>query len=113
MPPPRTRKQQPQTVLRMIVDGVTYTLRVDEISALDAAALRRATGSSFAGVMRAAQEDADIDVVAALVWLARRQNGEEHLTFEAVAAELDYSTDLDFEEADAKAADLGEVNAGG
>lgn len=111
MPPPRPRKNSPAVVLRMTVDGTTHNLRVNEISALDAAALRRATGMSFAAVMRAAQDDADIDVVAALIWLARRQNGEEHLTYETVAADLDYGAELDFEEA--KDTDPGEVNAGG
>lgn len=82
------------------VDGKLYVFSVSDASAEDAAALRRATGMSLQGLFRAALEDLDIDVVAALVWLVRRQQ-EPRLRYEAVAAEISYDTDIDFEDPDA------------
>lgn len=82
------------TVVAISVDGVTYTLRVDELSALDTRALRSETGHSLRKVLVAAQEDPDIDVIAALVWLARRQKGET-VSFELVAEGIGYSSTIE------------------
>jgi hypothetical protein len=60
--------------------------------------LRRETGQSFRGLLKAAREDFDIDLFAALVWLSRRVNGERALSFETVAGELDYDSDYDSED---------------
>lgn len=83
------------------VDGRPYTLRVDEVCAIDAAALRRATGMSLRSLIEASNADPDIDVIAALVWLARRQTGEPNLTFDDAARSISYRSDFDLgQEAD-------------
>lgn len=85
--------------LSVTVDGRTYTVRMGDLSSMDAAHLRRETGFSFVGLMRAAAKDPDIDVIAALVWLSRRIDGELLLSFEDVAADIGY--DVEFDLADA------------
>jgi hypothetical protein len=86
--------------IEITVDNETYVVRQDEVTALDASQLRRATGYSFSGLMQAAQTDADIDVIAAFVWLARRQRGEK-ITFEKVAASITFNSEVELEENDA------------
>lgn len=76
--------------LAFVLGGRKYTVSAGEVCAADVIALRRATGYSFAGLLRAAQEDPDIDVFAAVVWLARRAEGERTLTFDEVAQEITY-----------------------
>ena len=79
--------------LAVSVDGTTFTVDPDEITAMDASALRRATGLSVRAVMQAAQDDPDIDIIAALVWLARRRV-ERELPFKAVAEQIGYGSDI-------------------
>lgn len=95
---PRKRaeeKQGPHATL--IVADVRYTVWFEEVNALLASQLRRATGYSVEGLLQSARAGggADIDVVAALVWLARVQAGEDNLTFEQVAQKITYATKLD------------------
>ena len=86
--------------MSVTLDGQTFTVQMGELTSLDTMALRRATGYSFIGLMRAAQKDADIDLIAALVWLARRTHGEPVLDYEDVAGEIDYASDFDIDVAD-------------
>lgn len=98
MPPPRPRSAQNTGVTVTIkLDGTSYVLRPNEISALDAAALRRECGMSVRGLLNAANDDPDLDVLAGLVWLARRQAGEE-VTYTDVAQGITYDSDLDVDE---------------
>jgi hypothetical protein len=83
--------REPRVVL-VTVNGETYPFSPDEISAVDAASLRKATGMSLRSVLDSATKDPDIDVVAALLWLSRRQNGEPNLPYDAVAAEVHYTS---------------------
>lgn len=87
--------------IRITLDGVAYTVHIGEVSALDSAALRRATGMSMAGLLKAIGPDPDIDIVAALVWLARRQDGETGLSYEEVAAAITYESEMATENLDA------------
>jgi len=92
----RAKSQEQQPIeIRLRVDGKLYVFAVDEASADDAGALRRATGMSLNGLLHAAGEDMDIDVVAAFVWLVRRRD-EPRLRYEAVAKEIGYQTPLEF-----------------
>lgn len=92
------RADAENTVMSLKIDGKTaFTLRPNDLSAKDAAALRRETGMSLAGVLRAGMEDPDLDIFAAMAWLARRQAGED-VSFEEVAAEFTY--DRDYEQSD-------------
>lgn len=81
--------------LKIKVDGKTYTVRQGDLTAMDANALRRETGHSFMGLMRAFGTDPDIDLIACVVWLSRRTNGERGLSFEEVAEEIGYDVDID------------------
>jgi hypothetical protein len=81
--------------LTIKLDGEEYTVRQGEMTSMDTMALRRETGYSFRGLIEAFQRDPDIDLIAALVWLARRLGGERLLSFEEVATGIDYDADLD------------------
>lgn len=84
------RDEAAAATLTIKIDGeAAFTLRPGDLSAADAAALRRETGMSLAAVMRAGMTDPDIDLFAALAWLARRQAGDK-VTFEEVASEFTY-----------------------
>ena len=84
--------------VRIVVDGVSYAVREADLTSLDISALRREVCLSFVGLMGALQGDQpDIDLLAALVWLARRQDGEQMLTYAAVAKEITYDSDFDVE----------------
>jgi len=91
-----------EATIRISVDGQHYTFRPGDVTALDAQALRRATGMSMRGLWDAAQNDPDIDVIASLVWLARRAK-EPSLSYETVAKAIGYDSDI-AAEADAEAA---------
>lgn len=79
----------------IVVDGTRYTVRQGDLSALDSMALRRECGYSFVGLMRALYVDPDIDLIAAIVWLSRRIDGEVALPYAAVASELGYDSEID------------------
>lgn len=81
----------------------SYTVSAGDLSALDVRALRREHGLSFRGLMLALKSDPDIDLIAAIVWLSVRARGDQSLTFEDVAADLDYATDFDIDESTAGA----------
>ena len=94
--------------LSISVDGKVYTVRQGDLTSLDTMALRRETGFSFMGLLKAFQQDPDIDLIAALVWLSRRTDGEVMLSYGEVAAEIGYDVDIDVvgeagEEADPEA----------
>lgn len=113
-PRPTKKKSADEFVIVVIADGKRYALRPNEIPAVDSAACRRATGMSARGLLEASRTDPDIDTMAALIWLARRQAGEPYLAFEDVAASITYETTFDHEiSAGDEDADEGEVPAAG
>ncbi len=75
------------------VDGTIYTMRPSELSAADGAKVRAATGMSLRSILAAAQTDPDLDVIAAVVWLARRQAGE-NVGFAEVAEAIGYDVKI-------------------
>ena len=77
------------------VNGQEYTVRQGDLTSMDTMALRRETGFSFRSLLEAFRADPDIDLIAALMWLSRRVDGERMLSFEQVAIEIDYDADLD------------------
>ncbi len=94
-PKPRPAKRTKNApVVTLKVDDTEYVLRLDEISAADVMLCRRTTGRSLQSLMRAADEDPDVDVIAVLVWLARRQAGESKLAFDDVLAEITYQAEI-------------------
>lgn len=100
------------------VDGTPHTLRPGELSALDVSAVRRATRELWGepvSVQRllssvlAGEDDSlepDIDAVAVIVWLARRQTGEQ-CSLSDVMGSITFDTELGLGEEDDDADPLG------
>ncbi len=93
------REEAAKASVTITVDGVAHTFRPVEVSANMIGQLRRATGMSLAECMEAAQKSPDLDVLAAMVWLARRQAGEA-ITYDEVADALTYDTELEVDDAE-------------
>lgn len=89
------RKEQLDYGISIRVDGVDYTVREGDLTSLDTMALRRETGMTFVSLGQAFMESPDIDLIAALVWLARRIDGEHGLPFAVVASEITYDSEVD------------------
>ena len=85
-----------QPIVRVTVGDDTYDIDFGALTAPDAKEFRKAVGIPLAAVLSGAQ-DGDIDVIAGLVWLARRKD-EPALTYEQVAATISYLTTIDFEQ---------------
>lgn len=85
----KKQAQQDQGV-SITLDGRTYTVMAGDLNALDARALRQALGHGLPKLIELLSTDPDIDLVAAVIWLARRIDGERGLTFDEVAEEIDY-----------------------
>lgn len=75
---------------KITVDGEEYVVRAGDLSALDSRALRKEVGVSFIQLIDELTTNADIDSIAAIMWLARRIKGEATLRYETVAAEVGY-----------------------
>lgn len=98
--PPQTRKRTrakntDSPGMQIDLNGKTYIVRESDLSSRDIAALRRETG--FAGWVGLTQEAArgfDLDVLAALVWLARRVEGQI-MPYETVLDEIGYDSELE------------------
>lgn len=87
--------------LTITVDGEDYTVRQGDLTSLDVMALRRETGFSFRSLLESFQRDPDVDLVAILVWLARRIDGEVMLSYAQVATEIGYDVEIDVKGAEA------------
>lgn len=81
-----------QQIARITVDDKTYDLDFSDITAIDAKDFRREVGIPLLSVLSDRQE-ADLDVVAGLVWLARRKT-ESGITYEEVAKSISLGSTL-------------------
>ena len=91
-PPVQRRADKP---LRVGYDGRSWLLRFSEVTPRDVADLRKSTGMSVQGVVAAASGgDLDLDIAAALIFLARRQSGEPRITFDAAIDGLSYDSEF-------------------
>lgn len=90
-------KAKPSAVVRVTVDGEQYDIDFSDLSAIDSKDFRKAVGIPLASVLTERQ-DADIDVIAGLVWLARRKK-EPRLSYEEVAESINFTTDMDMKPA--------------
>lgn len=80
--------------MQIEVNGRTHVVRESDLSPRDVAALRRETGfAGWLGLTQEAQRGFDLDVLAALVWLARRIDGET-VSYDSILDELSYDTDM-------------------
>ncbi len=95
------------TALAITVDGTTHTIRLANLTAIDAKDFRAAVGVSLAQAM--SEGSTDLDVVAGLVWLARRKT-ERGLPYATVAKALTYDSDLSVDQpSEPEATDPGEA----
>lgn len=103
----RTTKQAQQDQLnvgyRMTIDGEVYEARLGEVTPEIARELRRHIGVGFMGLLDQMSRDADIDLVSAAVWVARRIRGERVALEDVVVSYADMLAD-DF--------DIGEASSG-
>lgn len=96
MPPARRKSAQKDTDspgLQIELDGRTHIVRESDLTPHDVRALRKETGFSWAGLGRELQRDPDIDLIGALVWLARRIAGDE-VPYDQVLNEIGYGSEL-------------------
>ena len=95
------RSKTKGAVIRITVDEKVYVLDIekamDEVSPQDAAQVRKACGISLRALFTAAKDDPDLDTIAALVFLAMRQE-DPVVTFDDACASIGYNTKLDFED---------------
>lgn len=105
--PPARRKSKAANAdglgLQITLDGRTYVVREADLTPHDVRALRKETGFSWAGLGRELQRDPDIDLIAALVWMARRLAGDE-VPYESVLDDLGYDSDLEVKVEDKRTA---------
>lgn len=80
--------------VKITLDGVDYVVRQGDLNGRLTRELRQQTGCSFQKLIKELDTDPDIDSVAALVWLARRIEGEA-VTYDEVAEEVGYDADID------------------
>jgi hypothetical protein len=73
-----------RTTFTFTIDGTTHTVDAMEISALDELELTRVTGLTVVELV--AGGDVSLVAVGALVWLARRQAGEQVALVDVLAA---------------------------
>jgi len=103
----RTTKQAQRDQLnvgyRMTIDGEVYEARLGEVTPEIARELRRHIGVGFMGLLEQMARDADIDLVSAAVWVARRIRGER-VAFEDVSVSYADMLADDF--------DIGEASSG-
>lgn len=97
--------------VRLIVDGEVYEVRAGDLNALESRELRRQVGMTFPQLVDDLDRAPDIDLIAALMWLARRLRGERDVTFEDVASEVGYDVMEDIEIDRPGAEDLEEAAA--
>jgi hypothetical protein len=89
------REQSRQLVYRMTVRGEELALRHADIGPADAALIRRETGMTLRTVLRTAMgDDGDLDVYAALWWLAKRKAGDD-ATYDVVVGKFPTYAELD------------------
>lgn len=85
----------PNKTVRITVGDDVYDIDFSDLTAVDAKDFRREVGIPLAAVL-ADKEDADIDVIAGLVWIVRRK-AEKGLTFDTVAKSISFTTTLDLD----------------
>ena len=80
--------------MTVTIGGVAYKAAAKDLTAVDVREIRKQLGYSFFGLLRELETDSDIDLIAGVVWISRRINGERDLDYAEVAAGISYD-DLD------------------
>jgi hypothetical protein len=89
----RSKAEGESPGLKVELDGKIYIVRQSDLTPHDVRALRQETGLSWIGLGRALATDPDIDLVAALVWLKRRVDGDQ-VSYDEVLGSMSYDSDL-------------------
>jgi hypothetical protein len=114
MPPQARRRSKQQNDdglgMKIELDGRTYLVRENDLTPRDIRALRQETGFSWAGLGRELEKDPDIDLIAALVWMARRLDGEV-ISYDDVLGEMSYKSDLKISVDDKRQSSEGEAQS--
>lgn len=113
MPPTRRRpaRNDDSPGMKIDLNGKSYIVRESDLSPRDIAALRRETGfAGWVGLASEAQRGFDLDVLAALVWLARRIDGDI-VPYESVLDEMSYQGDVDVSVVDKRTKPAVEVDS--
>jgi hypothetical protein len=104
-------KKDDAPAMKIEWEGRTYLIREADLTPRDIAALRRETGfAGWLGLSVEAQRGFDLDVLAALLWLARRTSGET-VSFESVLDEMSYTADINISVEDKRGPKAAEVEA--
>jgi hypothetical protein len=85
--------------LKVTWEGTTYQFHFGELSAFDAAELRRQTGLTTSMLYLQAADSVDIDTVAAIIWLSRRLAGDT-VSYAQVASAVKWQARMTVELAD-------------
>lgn len=83
--------------LQITVDGETFVIEMENLTARDAREFRHAVGVSLAQAMY--EGSADLDVVAGLIWLVKRKR-DPRLRFADVERSITYGSDLEVSDGD-------------
>lgn len=100
MPPQARRrtagaKKNDSPGMKIDWNGRTYVVRESDLTPRDVAAIRRETGfAGWVGLAQEAQRGFDLDILAALVWLARRVKGDV-VPYDSVLDEMAYDADVE------------------
>lgn len=90
--PGSTRNSEPVRLV-INVDGDEHVFTPDAVTARQVGECRRQVGRTVKALLDEVSTDADIDTLAAFVWLAKLQRGEA-ATYTEVADALGYGTDF-------------------
>lgn len=85
------RRSDLEKGVRITIDGETYEVRAGDLTGLHTARLRREAGWSFSRLIELMDTDPDLDVIGAVVWLARLVRGES-IALDTVLAGLGYGS---------------------
>lgn len=90
-------------VLTIKVNGKPYTFRPGEITGLLSGEFRKASGGMTVSQAMSNPESADLDSIGGLIWLARRQAGED-VSWNEVLSDITYETEFEVSTNEADAA---------
>lgn len=115
MPPTRPAQRRKKAAtdspgMQIDFDGHTYVVRESDLTPRDVAALRREAGfAGWVGLVTEVERGFDLDVLAALVWLARRIKGE-FVPYESVLDEMSYDGDVEIKVEDKRKPAAGDAS---
>lgn len=75
--------------------GQLWDFDINEVAPKDVADLRRETGLRMADILSVDLATVDLDIAAALIFLARRQSDSRLIKFDAAVAGFTYGTPLE------------------